>query len=83
MKIYFANQIEKYQKFNFILAGINLNGYLPSKKVIKYKAIEFSDNADIKFEMHVNSGSMELYGIVCENSSECLIKGDNINKFGN
>jgi hypothetical protein len=32
--------------------------------------------------MHINSGSMELYGIVCENSSECLIKGENVDKYG-
>ena len=82
LKVYFANQIERYQKYNFILAGMNLNGYLPAKKVIKYKTVEFTENADIKYEMHVNSGIMELYGIVCEKLSECLIKGDNIGDYG-
>ena len=62
---------------------MNLNGYLPQKKVIKYRTIEFSKNADIKFDLHVNSGSMELYGIVCEKFSDCLIKGKNIEKVGN
>jgi hypothetical protein len=62
---------------------MNLIGYLPPKKVTKYRTIEFSKDADIKFDMHVNSGSMELYGIVCEKFSDCLIKGENIEKFGN
>ena len=83
MKVYFANQVEKFQKFNFILAGMNLNGYLPPEKVIKYRTIEYSDYADINFNLHVNSGSMELYGLVCEKFSECLIKGKNIKNFSN
>ena len=83
IKVYFANQIEKYQKFNFILAGMNLNGYLPPKNVIKYRTIEFSEDADINFNVHVNSGSMELYGLVCEDFTKCLIKGDNIQNFSN
>lgn len=82
IKVYFANQIERYQKFNFLLAGMNLNGYLPPKKLIKYKTIEYSDNADIKYEMHVNSGNMELYGLVCEHPRDCWIKGNNLEQFG-
>jgi hypothetical protein len=60
---------------------MNLNGYLPANKVIKYRAIEFSTDEDITFNLHVNSGLVELYGIVCEEITKCLIKGNNIQKF--
>ena len=36
---------------------MNLNGYLPPKNVIKYRTIEFSEDADINLNLNVNSGS--------------------------
>ncbi len=78
MKIYFSNEIEKHQKFNFLFTGISLNGYLPANTITKHRAVEFTKNADIYFDVQVNSGNLKLYGYVCEEAKKCVF---NIHNF--
>jgi len=76
-KVYYANQIEKNQKFNFLFNGVTMNGYLPSNSVIKYRAIEFTKDADIFFDLQVFSGNLKIYGYVCEESKKCVFNNQN------
>jgi hypothetical protein len=77
LKIYFANQIEKHQKFNFLFTGVSLNGYLPPNTITKYRAVEFTKNAEIYFNVQVNSGNVKLYGYVCEEAKKCKFNYQN------
>ena len=77
LKIFFENQFEKYQKFNFLYTGVNLNGYLPKNSVTKYRAVEFSKNSDVTFDIQVNSGNLSVYGYVCEEMRNCKFTFEN------
>lgn len=54
-----------------------MNGYLPPNTVTKYRAVEFSKNADIFFDVQVNSGNIKLYGYVCEEAKKCRVTKHN------
>jgi len=77
MKIFFANQIEKFQKFNFLFTGVTLNGYLPANALSKYRALEFTKDSDIFFDLQIKSGNLNLYGYVCEEVKKCIFNHEN------
>ena len=83
LKVFYASKIEKHQKFNFLFTGVNLNGYLPGNKITKYRAVEFTKNADIFFDIQVNSGNIKLYGYVCEEASKCHFNNQNFESNSN
>lgn len=60
-----------------------MNGYLPANTVTKYRAVEFTKNADIFFDVKVNSGNVKLYGYVCEEAKKCIFNAQNFEAKSN
>ncbi len=53
-----------------------MNGFLPSNSTTKYRAVEFSRDADVFFDLQVFSGNVKIYGYICEDYTKCFF--DNV-----
>ena len=64
------SKVQGVQRFNFLLNGVPINGYLPSDKVTKYRVIDYSTNANITLRLETLSGEPVLYANVQEDNYE-------------
>ena len=74
LKIMAESKIEDFQRGNFIINGVSLNGYLPADKVTRYRAIDFTTTANITLKLETVSGSPILYANVKEDSYQIYSK---------
>jgi len=81
LKIYFSSQTENLQKFNFLYTGVSVNGYLPKETVTRYRATEFTKDADIFFKLKVYSGNPKFYGYVCNEAKLCFFSKEVISNL--
>ena len=88
-RLFPESSVEDFQRGNYIINGVSLNGYLPADKVTKYMVIDFSTNANITLKLETVSGSPILFASTDENyqiyrkpdiesNKEKLLKADTI-----
>lgn len=83
LKVYFESQTESLQKFNFLITGVTLNGYVPKGAVTRHRVTEFTQNSDIYFKMQVNSGNPQFYGYICEEARKCYFTKESLTQLSN
>ena len=61
IKIYYQQHTEEAQRLNFLLPGIRMDDMLPSNNMTKYNLLYLQQNKDIKININVKKGNVELY----------------------
>lgn len=80
-KIIPESKVEESQRFNYIINGVSVNGYLPHGKVTKYSVMDFSTTANITLKLETVSGSPILFANFTENNYHLYSKAEiEINK---
>jgi hypothetical protein len=74
LKVIPESKTEEFQRANFIINGVPLNGYLPSEKVTRYRVIDFSTTANITLKLETVSGNPVLYANPSESRYEIYDK---------
>ena len=64
IKIYYQENVEKAQKVNFLLPGINSDDILPGKTITKYYILDIEQNKDINIDLRAKSGKPKLYAYI-------------------
>lgn len=71
VKAYFESEVEDTQRFNLLVRGKEIDGYLPKGKALRYRILEFENKSNLTVSMTVKSGDPKLYGYICENIRQC------------
>ncbi len=74
LKVIPESKTEEFQRANFILNGVQLNGYLPSEKVTRYRVVDFTTTANITLKLETVSGNPVLYANPSETRYEIYDK---------
>ena len=83
LKAHFESQIEKMQRFNYLLPGGMISGYLPKGHVTSYRLLEFTNDANITVNLDSIEGNTVLYGYFGDTSTTIYFDKAKIEKEKN
>jgi len=72
LKMVYESQVEDMQKYNYLIRGREINGYLPKDQATRYRIFDFDSNSDLTVSMNVKKGDPKLYGYICESMNDCF-----------
>lgn len=66
------DEIEKYQRYNFLINGMSIYGYLPGNNVTTYKHMKMDmASNNLNLNLKVVKGNPVLFGYICNNYNDC------------
>ena len=68
VKAHFESQITTMQRFNYLLTGNSISGYLPKGHVTSYRILEFTRDGNITITLDDVEGDAVLYAVFSNNT---------------
>lgn len=62
IRAHFQSQMQMLQRYNYLLTGTSISGYLPKGDVTSYRILEFTRDGNITLTLDLVEGTPKIYG---------------------
>lgn len=78
IKAIMESDIEKIQTYNFLVDGIEIPGYLPASKVMRYRVVDLGKSRNTFLILKVWEGRPKLMGFLCNDLVNCYLNPEDV-----
>jgi hypothetical protein len=76
------DEIEKYQRYNFLINGMSIYGYLPGNNVTTYKHMKMDmASNNLNLNLKVVKGNPVLFAYVCKDYNDCIFEKNRVETY--